>query len=155
MWEGAARWSTQLRRGCWVATGLSRWMGCSDPQGSGRGRESINPAEMKLCRGCHNPFASSKLYKLFAVFFAFGWWLVWYSWNPICRDAAFSWFIRSDMWERRKWYVGKEEMICCSCKTKEHQQQQENQITIITNKQQNKKTKSKLHKQRTKQSKPR
>jgi len=38
MWEGAAGWSTQL---CWVATGLSRWMGCSDPQGSGRGRESI------------------------------------------------------------------------------------------------------------------
>jgi len=30
-----------LRRGCWVATGISRWMGCSDPQGPGRGRESI------------------------------------------------------------------------------------------------------------------
>jgi len=30
------------------------------------------PAKMKLCLGCHNPFASSKLYKLFAVFFAFG-----------------------------------------------------------------------------------
>jgi len=29
----------------------------------GRGRESINPAEMKLCPGCHNPFASGKLYK--------------------------------------------------------------------------------------------
>jgi len=41
MWEGGARWSTQLRRGCWVATSLSRWMGCSDLQGSGRGRESI------------------------------------------------------------------------------------------------------------------
>ena len=54
----------------WVATGLSRWMGCSDPQGPGRGRESINPAKMELCSGCHNPFASSKLYKLFAVFFA-------------------------------------------------------------------------------------
>ena len=26
------------------------------------GRESINPAKMKLCLGCHNPFASSKLY---------------------------------------------------------------------------------------------
>ena len=83
MWEGTARWSTQLGRGCWVATGLSRWMGCSDPQGPARGRESINPAKMKLCPGCHNPFASSKLYKLFAVFFAFGWWLIWYSWDPI------------------------------------------------------------------------
>jgi len=55
--------------GCWVATGLSRWMGCSDPQGPARGRESINPAKMKLRPGCHNPFASSKLYKVFAVFF--------------------------------------------------------------------------------------
>jgi len=27
MWEGAARWPTQLRRGCWVATGFSRMMG--------------------------------------------------------------------------------------------------------------------------------
>jgi len=43
------------------ATGLSRWMGCSDPQGSGRVRESINPAKMKLCLGCHKPFASGKL----------------------------------------------------------------------------------------------
>jgi len=42
--EHCARWSTQLRRGCWVATSLSRWMGCSDPQGSVCGRESINPA---------------------------------------------------------------------------------------------------------------
>jgi len=50
----------------------SWWMGCSDPQGPGRGRGSINPAKMKLCPGCHNPCASSKLYKLFAVFFAFG-----------------------------------------------------------------------------------
>ena len=89
MSEGAARWSTQLRRGCWVATGLSRWMGCSDPQGPARGRESINPAKMKLCLGCHNPFTSSKLYKLFAVFFAFGWLLIWYSWDPIYRGAAF------------------------------------------------------------------
>jgi len=61
-----------VAQGCWVATGLSRWMGCSDPQGPGRGRESIKPAEMKLCLGCHNPFASSKLYKVFAVFFAIG-----------------------------------------------------------------------------------
>jgi len=58
MWERAARWSTQLRRECWVATGLSRWNRCSDAQGSGRGRESINPAKMKLCPGCHNLFAS-------------------------------------------------------------------------------------------------
>jgi len=65
-------WEEELRRGCWVATGLSWWLGCSDPQRSGRGRESINPAKMKLCLGYHNPFASSKLYKLFAVFFAFG-----------------------------------------------------------------------------------
>ena len=78
-----------VAQGCWVATGLSRRMGCSDPQGSGRGRESINPSKMKLCPGCHNPFASSKLYRLFAVFFAFGWWLIWYSWDPICRDVAF------------------------------------------------------------------
>ena len=48
--------------------GLSRWMGCSDPQGSGRGRESINPSNMKLCLGCHNPFASSKLCKLLQCF---------------------------------------------------------------------------------------
>jgi len=61
-----------VAQGCWVATGLSRWMSCSDPQRSGRGRESMNPAKMKLCQGCHDPFASSKLYKLFAVFFAFG-----------------------------------------------------------------------------------
>jgi len=88
MWEGAARWSTQLRKGCYVATDLSRWMGCSDPQGSGRGRERTNPAKMKLCPGSHNPFASSKLYKLVAVSFAFGWWLIRDSWNPICRDVT-------------------------------------------------------------------
>jgi len=36
-------------------------------------QRSINPAKkMKLCLGCHNPFASSKLYRLFAVIFAFG-----------------------------------------------------------------------------------
>ena len=97
MWEGAARWSTQLRRGYCVATSLSRWMGCSDPQGPGRGRESINPAKMKLCPGCHNPLASSKLYKLFAVFFAFGWWLIWYSWDPICRGVAFEFLSLPEM----------------------------------------------------------
>ena len=113
MWEGAAGWSTQLRRSCWVATGLSRWMGCSDPQGPGRGRESINPAKMKLCPGCHNPFASSKLYKLFAVFFAFGWWLVWIQSVEV---------LLSSFLNRQKWYVG---ILgkCCSCKTKENQQQ--------------------------------
>ena len=63
MWERAARWSTQLRRECWVATGLSWWNRCSDPQGSGCGKESLNPAEMKLYPVCHNPFASGKLYK--------------------------------------------------------------------------------------------
>ena len=132
MWEGAARWSTQLRRACWVATGLSRWMGCSDPQGSGRGRESINPAKMRLCLGCHNPFASSKLYKLFAVFFAFGWWLIWYSWDPIVQVLPSNFFVR------QKWYVGILGKTCCSCKTKENQQQRENQNT-------------KIHKQTTKQ----
>jgi len=125
MWEGAARWSPQLRRGCWVATGICRWMGCSDPQGSGRGRESINPAKMKLCAGCHNPFASNKLYKLFAVFFAFGWWLIWYSWDPICRDVAFEFLCLLEV------ICGNTGKDCCSCKTKEHQQQWENQITKI------------------------
>jgi len=61
--QGTRCFSTQLRRECWVATGLSQWNRCSDPQGSGCGRESINPAKMKLCPGCHNPFASGKLYK--------------------------------------------------------------------------------------------
>ena len=73
--------------GCWVATGLSRWMGCSDPQGPALGRESMNPAKMKLCPGCHNPFASSKLYKLFAVFFFCIWMMV--GLDPICRGVAF------------------------------------------------------------------
>ena len=50
MWERAARWSTQLRRECWVATGLSRWNRCSDPQGSGRGRESINQVKWNSAR---------------------------------------------------------------------------------------------------------
>jgi len=36
-----ARWSTQLRRECWVSTGLSRWVKWSDLQGSGRSREKI------------------------------------------------------------------------------------------------------------------
>jgi len=62
MWERAARWPTQLCRECWVATSISLWNRCSDPQGTGRGGESINPAKMKLCPGCHNHFASGKLY---------------------------------------------------------------------------------------------
>jgi len=33
----------------WPATGHFRWVRCSDPQGTGRGRESITPAKMKLC----------------------------------------------------------------------------------------------------------
>ena len=44
-----------VAQGVLVATGLSRWMGCSDPQGSGRGRESINPwcaGELMVCRRC-------------------------------------------------------------------------------------------------------
>jgi len=107
-------------------------MGCSDPQGLGRGRESINPAKMKLCPGCHNRFASSKLYKLFAVFFAFGLWLIWYSWDPICRGVAFE-------------FLCSPEVICGNTgkdvlflQKKENQQQRENQNT-------------KIHKQTTKQ----
>jgi len=38
-------------------------------------------------------------------------------------------------WSRDWWEYW--ETMCCSCKTKEHQQEQENQITKITNKQQN------------------
>jgi len=126
MWEGAARWSTQLRRGCWVATGLSRWMGCLDPQGPGRGRESINPAEMKLYLGCHNPFASSKLYQLFAVFFLHlddGWF------GTLGIQSVE--VLPSNFFVRQKWYLGILGKTCCSCKTKENQQQRENQITKI------------------------
>jgi len=39
-----------VAQGCWAATGLSRWMGCSDPQGSRRGRESVNPVEVEGCQ---------------------------------------------------------------------------------------------------------
>ena len=39
-WERAARWSTKLCRKCWCPT-------------AGRGTDSINPAKMKLCSGCH------------------------------------------------------------------------------------------------------
>jgi len=99
MWEGAARWSTQLRRGCWVATGLSRWMGCSDLQGPGRGSESINPAKMKLCPGSVvitlSQLASST--NCLQCFFAFGWWLIWYSWDPICRGVAFEFLCSPDV----------------------------------------------------------
>jgi len=44
MWEELLDDQHSCARGCWVATGLSRWMGCSDLQGPGRGRESINQA---------------------------------------------------------------------------------------------------------------
>ena len=54
--------STHLRRGCWVPTGLSRWVRCSGPQGSGRGRNSINPIET-LSELSYSPFTSSKLYE--------------------------------------------------------------------------------------------
>ena len=30
---------------------------CSVPQGAEHGRESVNPAKMKLCPDFHNPFA--------------------------------------------------------------------------------------------------
>jgi len=33
---------------------LSQSIRCSDPQGSGRGKESINPAKMRLCPGSHS-----------------------------------------------------------------------------------------------------
>ena len=33
---------------------------CSVPQGAEHGRESVNPAKMKLCPGVHNPFASKQ-----------------------------------------------------------------------------------------------
>jgi len=33
---------------------VSWWIKCSDPQGSGRGRETINPAKIKLCLVCDN-----------------------------------------------------------------------------------------------------
>jgi len=127
MWEGAARWSTQLHRGCWVATGLSRWMGCSDPQGSGRGRESINSAKMKLCLGCHNPFASSKLYKLLAVFLHLD--DGWFGTLGIQSVEV----LPSNFFVRQKGYVWILGKTCCSCKTKENQQQRENQTQKCTN----------------------
>ena len=133
MWEGAARWSTQLRRG---VLGRNRSLsvdGLLRPQGPGHGRESINPAKMKLCPGCHNPFASSKLYKLFAVFFAFGWWLIWYSWDPICRGVAFEFLCSLEMICGN---TGKDVLFLQN--KKENQQQRENQNT-------------KIHKQTTKQ----
>ena len=47
-----AGWSTQLRRGCWVATGFSR-QGAPIPQGTELDEESVNPAKMKLRPGYH------------------------------------------------------------------------------------------------------
>ena len=45
MWEELLDDQHSCARGCWVATGLSRWMGCSDPQGSGRGPFSLHILE--------------------------------------------------------------------------------------------------------------
>ena len=133
--EGAAGWSTQLRRG-WVATGLSRWMGCSVPQGSRRGRESMNPAKMKLCPGCHNPFASNKLYKLFAVFFLHlddGWF------GTLGIQSVE--MLPLNFFVRQKWYVGILGKTCCSCKKKKTSSNEKTKTQKYTNKQQNKKTK--------------
>ena len=118
MWEGGARWSTQLCRGCWVATSLSRWMGCSDPQGSGRGRESINPAKMKLCLGCHNPFASSKLSHLASATNCLQCFLhLDDGWFRTIRIQSVE-VLPSNFFVGQKWYVGILGKTCCSCKTK-------------------------------------
>jgi len=61
-------------------------VGCSDPKRSGRGRESLNPTTMKVCQGCHHPFAFSKLYNCLQRFCA--WDYGRNSWNQICRDVA-------------------------------------------------------------------
>jgi len=61
----AARWWTQICSECCVSIGLScQWVRYSFKQGyGGHGRESIIPAEMKLCPGypINNPFTCSKL----------------------------------------------------------------------------------------------
>ena len=101
---GAARWSTQLRTGV-----------------LGRNRSLSVDGLLRSARICHNPFASIKLYKLFAVFFAFGWWLVWIQSVEVLLLSFFN---------RQKWYVGILRKRC-SCKTKENQQHRENQITKI------------------------
>jgi len=128
MWEGAARWSTQLRRECWVATGLSQWNRCSDPQGSGRGRESINPTKMKLCWGCRNPFASGKFYKC----------LQWLQYEDESSNAAIivlewrGWKLLGGrvFWKSRVWNSSttRSDSLSltrcrCSCKPTERQQQ--------------------------------
>jgi len=111
-----------VHRGSWVATGLSRWMGCSDPPGSGRGKESINPAKMKLYPGCHNlshlTSSTDCLQCIFCIWMMVG--LVLLESNLQRCSLRYSLLARSDVWEY--W-----EMTCCSCKTKEHQQRQENQ----------------------------
>ena len=151
MWEGAARWSTQLRTGYWVATGLSRWMGCSDPQGPGRGRESINPAKMKLCPGCHNPFASSKLYKLFAVFFC-----IWMMVDLVLLGSnlercclRISLFARSDMWEywERRAVRAKQKKTSSNEKTKTQSTQTNNKTRKPNHKYANKQNNQNLGKQ--------
>jgi len=132
MWKGAARWSTQLRRGCWVATGLSRWMGCSDPQGSGRGREvksqlKWNSAWVVITL---SHLASSTNCLQCFLHLDDGWF-------GTLRIQSVE-VLPSNFFVRQKWYVGILGKTCCSCKTKENQQQQENQI-------------AKIHKQTTKQ----
>ena len=54
----SAGWSTQLR-GSAGSQPVSIVV-CSVPQGAERGRESVNPAIMKLCPGFHNPFPSKQ-----------------------------------------------------------------------------------------------
>jgi len=124
MWERVTRWSTQLHRECCVATRLSQWNRCSDPQGSGRGRESINPAKMKLCLGCDNSFASGKLYKCLQWSYnedessnAYSWngeagsFWGWVFWKSRVQTSSNT---RSDLLSLMRYH--------CSCKTKEHQQ---------------------------------
>jgi len=119
-------------------TGLSQWVGCSNPQGSGRGRESINPAKMKLWPpGCHNLSHLASSTNCLHRFFACGWWSELLESNLQRYSVRLSLFTRSGLWE----------MTCCSCKTNEHQQQKENQIT---NTQTRNKTRKPNHKYKNK-----
>ena len=77
-WERATQRPPQLCRGCWFATFHSRWIRCSNPYESRGCRKRINPTKSKLWPGCHNPFASGKLYKCLQRFLAWEWWL--HSW---------------------------------------------------------------------------
>ena len=117
MWEGAARWSTQLRRGCWVATGLSRWIGCSDPQGSERGTESINTAKMKLILGCQSLSHLASYTNCLQCFLHLD-----DGWFGTLGIQSIE-MLPSNFFVRQKWYVGILVKMCCSCKTKEYPQQ--------------------------------